>query len=115
MSVKSDVEELQKINVDIKRTSDSLKKLRAAKKETEKRVADYLNKRDIPGVKHNGDVIILERKQRNIYNKPKKERNQTLLELLESSGIKNAKEVAEKIHNIGKESVSKEVIKINSI
>ena len=45
MSVKSDVEELHKINIDIKRTLESLRKLRKAKRDAEKRVTEYLNEK----------------------------------------------------------------------
>lgn len=111
MSIKSDVEEIKKINIDIKRTLETLRKLRFAKKNVEKRVTSYLKEHNIPGVKHNGNVVLLEKKNKNVL-KPKKERQEKLIELLESSGIHNSKEMADKIKNLGKHSIETSVLKI---
>ena len=112
-TIKADAGELLQINMEIKRTLDTLKKLRRVKQSVEKRVTDYLNQHeDIPAIKLNGDFIMLEHKQKSIL-KPKKERDQKLIELLESAGMRNSVEMAEKIKNLGKDKISTESIKIN--
>lgn len=111
MSIKTDIEELRKINVDIKRSLETLKKLRIAKKNIEKNLTTYLKEHNIPGVKHNGNIILLEKKNKNIL-KPKKERQEKLIELLQSSGIHNSKELAEKIKNLGKQTIETSILKI---
>ena len=112
-TIKADAGELLQINMEIKRTLDTLKKLRRVKQSVEKRVTDYLNQHeDIPAIKLNGDFIMLEHKQKSIL-KPKKEREQKLIELLESAGMRNSVEMAEKIKNLGKDKISTESIKIN--
>ena len=111
MSIKTDIEELRKINVDIKRSLETLKKLRNAKKKIEKTVTAYLKEHNIPGVKHNGNIILLEKKNKNVL-KPKKERQEKLIELLQSSGIHNSKELADKIKNLGKQTIETSILKI---
>lgn len=113
MSVKSDVEELHKINIDIKRTLESLRKLRKAKRDAEKRVTEYLNEKNLPGVKYNGNVILIEKKEKKV-SQPKKEKTQALMQLLQASGVQNPKDVMEKMKNIGKDMIQTSVIKIHS-
>ena len=113
MSIKGDVEELNKINIEIKRLTGVVKKLRITKKEAEKRIKDYLKEKDLPGVKHLDIVIRLDSKSKNV-NKKKSEREKAIFELLSSSGVQNPKEVFERIKNAGKESRSSEILKINN-
>lgn len=112
MSIKSEVDELNDINIEIKRQVEILKKLREKKKTLETSIADYLNQKEIPGVKYNGDVILIERKNR-VVNKSKKVREAGLLKLLKENGVQNVEEVAEKIKTMGKDKITMERIKIN--
>jgi hypothetical protein len=110
-SIKSEFEELNAINTDIKRQLDVLKKLRNKKKELEISIADYLNQKDLPGVKYNGDVILLEKRKKTV-TRGKKAVEQSLIGLLRDSGVANAEELAAKIQTAGKESIETQRIKI---
>lgn len=114
MSIKGDVEELNKINAEIKRVLGHLKKLRATKRELEKRVTDYLKEKDLPGVKHQDIVIRLDSKPKQI-SKGKTMREQAVFDLLASSGVANPRDVMEKIKKAGKETKETNVLKIDTI
>jgi hypothetical protein len=112
-NVKADIEELKRINTEINRNMEIVRKLRKRKSEIESRVTDYLNEKDIPGVKHNGDIITVEKKEKTI-TKSKKGKDAKIMELLENSGVKDAKEIIEKIKYIGKEKITTQTLKINN-
>lgn len=112
MSVKSDVEELQKLNSEIKRTAETLKKLRAAKVAVEGRIADFLKEKDLPGVKYNENVILLKQKSSN-KSKPKKIRQGEIIDLLVNSGVTDPEGLLKKMNSIGKEKVMTDIIKID--
>lgn len=111
-TIKGDFEELGAINIEIKRNMEIIKKLREKKKTLETSITSYLNEKNLPGVKYNGDVIVIERKDRKI-SKNKKAREEELISLLRENGVHRAEELAERIKNVGKESVTMERIKIN--
>jgi hypothetical protein len=111
-TIRADVEELTQIDVEIKRNLDALRKLREKKKTLEANIAAFLNQKDIPGVKCNGDIIMLQRKNKTV-TKSKKTRDQALIDLLKTTGISNPEEIAKQIKTVGKESVTMETIKIN--
>ena len=111
-TIRADVEELTQIDVEIKRNLDALRKLREKKKTLEANIAVFLNQKDIPGVKCNGDIIMLQRKNKTV-TKSKKTRDQALIDLLKTTGISNPEEIAKQIKTVGKESVTMETIKIN--
>ena len=111
MSIKGDVEELNKINNEIKRVLGSIKKLRVTKKELEKRVQDYLKEKDIPGVKYQDLVIQLNTTPKKVLKK-KAERDRDIFNVLTHFGIQNPNDLLEKLKNAGKETKSSESIKI---
>lgn len=112
MSIKSDVDELQRITSEIRRTAESLKKLREAKKEVEARIAVFLKEKDLPGVKYNQNVIVLKQNS-TTRTQPKKFRNVQLLDLLSQSGVDDPHGLAKRINQIGKEKVTRETISID--
>ena len=114
MSIKGDVEELNKINAEIKRVLGHLKKLRTTKRELERRVTDYLKEKELPGVKHQDIVIRLDTKPKQI-SKGKTMREQAVFDVLVSSGIANPSEVMERLRKAGKETKETDVLKINNI
>lgn len=111
-TIRAEVEELSQIDTEIKRTLEMLRKLREKKKVLETSIAAFLNQKDIPGVKCNGDVILLQRKNKTI-TKSKKSREQALIDLLKNNGVTNPEEIAKQIKTVGKESITMETIKIN--
>ena len=112
MSVKSDVDELQRINSEIKRTAESLKKLRAAKLNLESRIANFLKEKDLPGVKYNESVILLKQKATS-KAKPKKVRQGEIIDLLINSGVQDPEGLLKKMNSIGREKITKESIRID--
>lgn len=111
-TIKAEVDELNQINLEIKRNMDAVKKLREKKKSLETNIAAFLNEKEIPGVKYNGDVILLQRKNKTVL-KSKKTRDSAVVELLKNSGVQNPDEVIKQLKTIGKESITMETIKIN--
>jgi hypothetical protein len=111
-TIRADVEELTSINAEIKRISDAMKVLRKKKEILEKNIASFLNEKDLPGVKFNGDIVLLEKKTKQI-SANKKTREQALVELLRKQGLHNPEEIANQIHSLGKEKVTTQKIKIN--
>jgi hypothetical protein len=114
MSIKNDVEELSRINADIKRTLDSLKKLRNAKRAIEERVKTYLKERELPGVKHQGTVIHIDTKTRPV-RRSKVSRESAIFEVLLSAGIQNPAPVIEKLKEAERDTKQKETLKINRL
>jgi hypothetical protein len=112
MSIKSDVDELQHVNLEIKRTNDALKKLRDTKHTIEERIANFLKDKDLPGVKYNQNVILLQQKNSSKV-KPKKIRQSEMLDLLADSGVSDPESLLKKINAIGKQKITKDVIKID--
>lgn len=111
-NIKAEFDELSSINIEIKRNLETLRKLREKKRVLEASITAYLNEKNLPGVKYNGDVILLERKDKKI-TKSKKARDEELLNLLRESGVHRAEELVTKIKNVGKEQITMERIKIN--
>lgn len=114
MSIKGDVEELNKINAEIKRVLSHLKKLRGTKREIERRVTLYLKEKDLPGVKHQDMVIRLDSKPKQV-SKGKRIREQAVLDVLASSGISNPKDVLERLRKAEKETKTTDILKIDTI
>ena len=110
MSVKGDVDELQRINAEIKRTADTLKKLRLAKVSVEGRIAAFLKEKDLPGVKYNENVILLQQKPTS-KAKPKKIRQGEIIDLLINSGVADPEGLLKKMNSIGREKGTKDSIK----
>ena len=111
-TIKAEVDELNQINIEIKRNLENIKKLREKKKVLETNIAAFLNEKEIPGVKYNGDIILLQRKNKTIL-KSKKTRDTALYDLLRNNGVQNPEEVIKQMKSVGKESITMETIKIN--
>ena len=112
MSIKADVDELQHINADIRRSLESLKSLRGAKKDVETRIASFLREKDLPGVKYNQNVIVLRQKSTN-RSQPKKIRTGKIIDLLSQSGVTDPQALLKRINEIGKDKVTHDMIKID--
>jgi hypothetical protein len=112
MSVKGDVDELQRVNAEIKRTAEALKRLRETKLIIESRVANFLKEKDLPGVKYNESVILLKQKSTS-KAKPKKIRQGEIIDLLINSGVQDPEALLKKINSVGREKITKDSIKID--
>lgn len=112
MSVKGDVDELQRVNAEIKRTAEALKRLRETKLIIESRIANFLKEKDLPGVKYNESVILLKQKATS-KAKPKKIRQGEIIDLLINSGVQDPEALLKKINSVGREKITKDSIKID--
>jgi hypothetical protein len=92
MSVKNNLNELNKINTEIKRLSENIRNLRSSAKEVESRVVGYLNEKEQPGVKYNGNSVVIENKEKRAPKK-KEDREEDALKILRLHGIHNARDV----------------------
>ena len=117
MSITQDVEELHAINSEIKRMNESMKKLRESKKVVEERVSSYLQRENLPAVtdKAKGLVVMLDSRQRKIFDKPKKERDIEAISILQAAGVSNASDIYTQLKDVGRGSVQSNVLKFNRL
>lgn len=115
MSIKHDIDELQKINAEIKRMYGAIKQLRNAKTTIERRISEYLEHAELPAIKDRtkGIVVKLDKKTSRIYDSPKKSRIQESITILQNAGVKDAEDVFSKLKDVGRNSVEKKVLKID--
>ena len=103
---------MQLIIAEIKRSSDSLKKLRIAKANVEGRITAFLKEKDLPGVKYNENIILLRQKATS-KAKPKKIRQGEIIDLLINSGVADPEGLLKKMNSIGREKITKDSITID--
>lgn len=115
MSIKVYVDELKQINAEIKRNNITNKNLRQRAKELENNITEYLKTKDHPGIKYNGQAIILENKEQHLTKK-KKDREKDVLSLLESFGIQNPEEAYKQLENVKKgEAIEKHKLRFKQL
>lgn len=115
MSIKGEVNELKNINVEIKRVSLYLRNLRQQAKDSEKRIIDYLNEKEQPGLKYEGNAILVENKTKRKIRK-KTELQEDALRILRENGVHNASSVLEELMESRKgESVDHQKLKIKKL
>jgi rhodanese-related sulfurtransferase len=117
MSVKRDIEELQKINNDITRMYKSIRQLRLAKADIEGRISQYLDQKDIPGIEdtNKGIIVRLLTKTKTPVICSKQKRDAAAVSILQEAGVSNAEDVFEKIKGVGRKSVDKKVLVVDKI
>ena len=96
MSIQPQVNELKSIEIELKSLSSKTKKLRARKKKLEEKIASYIRKNDLPGVKHQGVKVLVQEKTRRA-NKPSKQRDEDAIKILSEYGVRNPEIVLEQI------------------
>jgi hypothetical protein len=115
MSIKSDVEELNKLGVEIKSLSTQIRFLRQQSAEVEGRILNFLREKEQPGVKYKGTAVLIENKQKRAPKKSK-DREIDALGVLERHGISNPQEVYDQIMEARKgEEVDTPKIKIKKL
>jgi hypothetical protein len=105
MSITGDVNELNNLNLEIKRLNFQLKSLRKNAKDCEQRIVKYLQEKDTSGVRYQGKAIILETKTK-INKKTKTERENDLIRVLSNHGVANPETAVLDIINSYKGNVS---------
>ena len=86
MSIKSHVEELNRINVEIKSNNLKNRRLRKRVRELETNIAEYLQSKEQSGLKYNGKAIILEQKEK-FSTKNRKDKQDDIKLLFRTLGI----------------------------
>lgn len=92
MSISSDIKELNSLKAEIKRLSGKLKTLRKREREVETNIVEYLKYKQQPGVKYDGNAVLLENKTKK-KTKKKAEYQNDSIEILRRNGISNPEEV----------------------
>lgn len=91
MSIVSNINELQSINVAISKNNKENSNLRKRKKIIEQQIAEYLDSKEQPGVKFQDTAIIIDKMTKWSY-KNKKDKEEDSIKILEEYGVSNAKE-----------------------
>ena len=96
MSFQSDLDELNNLNLEIKRLMNSIKDYRKQKNVIEKRIIEYLKSQGTGGVKYNNQAILLETK--NTRSKVKKnEKTDNILIVLKKHNVNVSENVVKEI------------------
>ena len=101
MSIQAYVTELENLNIESKRLKNCLLELRKKIKIVENNIMLYLQEKQQPGVKYHNTAIIIENKSKRTV-KPKKDKEDDALRILEEYGIKDSRNVLEQILEDGK-------------
>lgn len=92
MEILGDVNELQSLTQEMKRLREQSKALRQRKTEVEKKILEYLESSDQPGLKYK-DIILLAENKETFKRGKAKDRILRGAEFLEQIGIDNGKQV----------------------
>ena len=115
MSIKTQIDELEKIQNEIKRNNSLNKTLRQRANEIESNISAYLHEKNEPGLKYNGKAIIVERREKR-SQKSKKDKRDDVVTYLENLGLENPSTVYEKILDVQKRSPKAETkIKVKKL
>ena len=101
MSITHHVNELQNLNIEIKRLVTETSKFRKRSKELEKIIEDFLNEKEQPGVKF-GDVAIVIEKKPKFSTKSKKDKLEDSLKVLSEYGIDDPNEALDRLERAKK-------------
>lgn len=86
MSIQSDIDELNNINIEINRYQQLIKEYKKQKIIIENRVINFLQSQDTHGVRYNNKAVVLENKE--YRNKKKKtEKFKDIASVLQSHGV----------------------------
>ena len=115
MSIQNYVNELNRIEVELKRLRATTKKLNSRKKELQENIQNFLISKDQKGVKYQGKAIILDQKEKHEY-KSVKDKERDGINYLRDLGISDPEgaytELMEKMRG---EKVSTHKLKITNI
>jgi transposase len=95
-SIQGDINEINQINKEITDLRKRLVILRETKTKIEKRINEFLQEKDQPGVKYKGMAITIEEMKKRTY-KNKKTKETDGIDILQKYGIDNSKKVLSEI------------------
>ncbi len=96
MSIQQDVHELRSLDVEMKRLRKHIKLLKDQKDKCEKRILEYLETNQQPGLKHENTVIMAQERKKRRYEK----KTSKIIKgesILDKYGIPNTKEILEEL------------------
>ena len=96
MSIQAELSELKGLKLELTNLNKRAKLIRKRVKLLESIIAQYIDEKDLPGIKHNGVAVILERKTRRA-GKSNKMRDSDAMKVLEDYGISNPEKALRKI------------------
>ena len=99
MSIKSYIDELEQIQVEIKRNNTRNTMLRQRCKELEANISEYLSNKGQHGIKYNGKAVIIEQTEKRPVKK-KKEKEADIISFLSKLGINEPSDVYKQLQNI---------------
>ena len=91
------VRELKNLDIEIKRLSAQLKKLRSRKKNIESKISDYLQHTNKPGIKYQGNTLVLKKTTKCNRNRKKKDKEKDGSNVLSQYGIQNPEKVLQQV------------------
>jgi hypothetical protein len=114
-TVVSLMNELKNINIEIQRLNSSLKTIKDRKKTIEGKLTSYFEKQNKPGAKTQDMVVVVQESVRRPV-KPKEQKEEDVISILNGAGVQNPKELYENIINAMKgEEKRKATLKIKDV
>ena len=115
MSIKAYVDELDQIQDEIKRNNKRNALLRGRARELERNISDYLAAKGQHGLKYRGRAILVQSKEKR-GTKSRKEKESSVISLLQEAGIDDAQELYTKLLDVQKKDpVSETKIKFTKL
>lgn len=115
MSIKTAIDELDRIKAEINRNNAQNKILRKRLNTLETQISNYLQSKSQAGVKYNGRTIILEKKERR-GRKGKIDKEKDTISLLQELGVENPEEAYKQLLDVQRgESIEQHKLKIKKI
>jgi hypothetical protein len=97
MSIRGDIEELKRVEAEIKNLNNHVNIWRKRRTDIKKRISDYFESRNEPGAKDGNIAIICNKKERSVGKKKKEEKVEDSLYILKKHGVHDARNVLEEI------------------
>jgi hypothetical protein len=115
MSINADYHELKSLNHELSLLALKRKKLVEQKRATEERIKQYLEVKNLKGVKYQQDEIVLDSREARA-RKPPADLNSDLIEILDRAGVESPKSILQKLNEARKgETVTKNVLKFKKV
>ena len=96
MSITAQVNELKSITAELKTLTAKTKRLKARKALLENEVSEFIARNNLPGVKHQGMEVRLEKRKKRL-NKTKAEQESDAVALLREEGVSHPEELLSRL------------------
>ena len=115
MSIKGVIDELDDIEMEIKRNNYRNKELRERKKVLETEVDTYLESKNQDGMRYKGRAIVIERTEQRPQKK-KVDKKSSVIGLLDAAGVYRSEELYERLLDVQKgDPIEKKKIKFKKL